>query len=222
MVIHTACTLALFCPACGKIQMHDISPFIIKKSERRDMLCSCGQVQAVITGVSHNQYLLNVPCVVCETNHMICLDSRKAFRKQPHDPIQKLYCPSQHMELGFIGERAQVEQVITDHNQEFERMTREHSYTDFDGYEDYEEQIENPQVMFEVLNKIHDIAEKGRIYCQCGQNDIEAVVLPDCIELECRSCGSRQVIAAANEKDRMQAEKMEAIELSTPRYTHHN
>lgn len=223
MVIRTVFSLALYCSRCGRIHTHDISSFAVKKAQSRDLFCNCGQVQATITGVCHSQYLLRIPCVVCEISHIICLDSKQIGRKYTgKDSVHKIYCPSENVELGFMGEREELEAIIAGHKQEFERMLRENSYDGLDSVDGYDENIENPQILFEILNKIHDIAEKGHIYCLCGSSEIEAIVLPDCIELQCQHCNGRQAVPAATEKDLLQAEELEVIELIPSKRSRHN
>lgn len=216
MIIGAVATLALYCPRCGKIQIHDISRFDLNKAGRRALLCSCGQVQATIAGTCHRQYLLNIPCVVCQTNHIICLDNRSFFPVDINDAgqynkVKKIYCPQENIELGFIGERPVIQQTIAEHKQEFDRLMREDEFEYDDcGYDEY---VENPQIMFEILNKVHDIAEKGGVFCRCGSISIEADILPKCIELRCRQCGGQQIIPAESEQDLAQVELLETIEL---------
>ncbi len=222
MIIVAVATLALYCPRCGKIQTHDISRFDQNKAGSRALLCSCGQVQATISGARHRQYLLNIPCIVCQTNHIICLDSRSFFPVGTDDTalsnkVEKIYCPEENIELGFVGDRPVIQQTIAEHKQEFDRLVQEDEFEYDDcGYDEY---VENPQVMFEILNKVHDIAEKGGVFCRCGSLSIEAEVLPECIELKCRQCGSRQIIPAQSDQDLTQAELLETIELVPVRWS---
>jgi hypothetical protein len=202
MVISAVATLALYCPCCGKIQMHDISRFDLKAVTRRDFLCSCGQHKATMTSTGR-QCLLDIPCVVCQTNHIICLDSKQFW----HTDLDKIYCSQENLELGFVGNRQAVEQIIAAHKREFESFVHE---MDDDAQD---ENIEDSQIMLEILNKVHDIAEKGGVYCHCGSTAIRAAVLPTCIELECVQCGSMKTIQAKNEQDLAYSKKLDTIEL---------
>lgn len=202
MVIGTAATLALYCPRCGKIQNHDISRFDMKDSARLDLICSCGQIQATLT-VCRHQYLLNIPCLVCQTNHVIRLD-KKAFW---HTKFDKIYCAQENLELGFIGQRANIEKTIADHKREFDNMVHE---LDFDDNGEY---IENPSVMLEILNRVHDIAERGNIVCRCGSTAVEINLLPDGIEISCACCGGHKIISARSEHDLESVAALQAIEL---------
>ncbi|MCX7780296.1 MAG: hypothetical protein N2491_05150 [Negativicutes bacterium] len=199
MVIDTVSTLALFCARCGKTALHDISHFTLRQAGKR-LVCGCGQLQAVVSGASDRQYLLSVPCVVCETSHVIAIMAKMLGKPG----IQKLYCPQETVELGFFGGRQEVEQTITAHRREIDRLLREVENEEF---------VDNPQVMFEIINIVHDIAEKGRIYCRCGHTLIKADILPDAIEVSCLYCGGAQSIPARTERDLEWARLADTIEI---------
>ena len=186
MLINTVSTLALYCSRCGKIEMHDLSRFTLKGAVGSELACGCGQRVATVTGVGHGQYLLDIPCVVCETSHIVCVDIKEFWQGR----VNKIYCTAANLEMGFSGRRKAIEQAIADQQREFDSIVREMANEDY---------VDNPQVMFGVLNKIHDIAERGGVYCRCGGNIIEADVQPGYIELECVQCHGRQVIAATIE-----------------------
>ncbi len=153
MVINTVSTLALYCPRCGKIHMHNISRFDLSSYVCRKLLCSCGQIQATITSISERQCLLDIPCVLCQTNHVICLDSKRLW----YADMDKIYCVQENFELGFVGARQVITETINKYKVEFEKLALD---MDLEEYEDY---IDNPQVMLETLNKIHDMAERESI-----------------------------------------------------------
>lgn len=208
MLVNTVSTLALYCSRCGKIEMHDLSRFTLKGAVGRELMCSCGQHQATIAGVGHGQYFLDVPCVVCETNHIICVDVKEFWQGR----VNKIYCTAANLELGFSGHRQAIEQTIADQQREFDSIVREVAHDEF---------VENPQVMFEVLNKIHDIAERGGVFCRCGGTVIEADVQADQVELVCMNCDGRRAIAARSEADLQAVQSWATIELGPGRRSHH-
>lgn len=209
MVINTVSTLALYCSRCGKIHMHNISRFNLKSPGRRNLICSCGQVQATITSSGERQFLLDIPCVLCQTNHVICLDSKRLW----HADMDKIYCVQENFELGFVGARQVIAETVNKYKVEFEKLA-----ADMDEYDDY---IQNPQVMLETLNKIHDIAEKDGLHCRCGSSAIGAEVLPDGVELECAQCGGQLIIPALNEQDLTNFQELKDIEIISPRRSRH-
>ena len=186
MVIRTEASLALYCPHCGKLYMHHFTRFNLPGAVGRELLCSCGQVQATIASVNRRQYLLNTPCVLCGTSHKVFIDARRFWRSE----ADKLYCPEENVELGLFGDRRIIEETFAKHKHEFDRLLEE----DYDG-----ENIDNPQVMFEIFNRVYDLAEQGKIICRCGRQAIDAEMFSDTIELHCRQCGSRQIVPAGTE-----------------------
>lgn len=207
MLISTVSTVALYCSRCGKIEMHDMSRFALKGAVGRELCCACGQRQATVSGVGHGQYLLDVPCVLCETNHIVCVDV-KDFRP---GRVSKVYCPAANLELGFSGDRQAIEQAVADQQREFDSIVREMAF---------EDNVANPQLMFEILNRVHDIAEHGGVYCRCGGKVIEADVQPDYIELVCVHCEGRMIIAARTEADLAALNNCATIELGPGRRFH--
>ena len=209
MVINTVSTLALYCSRCGKLHMHNISRFNLKNAGRRSLLCSCGQIQATITSSGERQCLLDIPCVLCQTNHVICLDSKRLW----HADMDKIYCVREKFELGFIGEKRVITETVNKYKVEFEKLA-----ADMGEYDDY---IQNPQVMLQTLNKIHDMAEKGELHCRCGSSTIGAEVLPGGIELECAQCGGVLLIPAQSEQDLTLMQSLENIEIISLRCSRH-
>lgn len=209
MVISAVSTLALYCPRCGKIELHNVSRFAINNAACQ-LVCSCGQVQGAISSAGRRQYLLDIPCVVCETNHRIFLDSN-LFR-QPK--ASKIYCDQENLELGFVGNPEAVAATIAKHKQEVASLASEMAgQADGPG-------IENSQILLEVLNKIHDIAELGGVYCSCGNMaHLDVDVLVDAVELSCPQCEAHLLIPARDEQDLARVSAMSVIEIASLRRT---
>jgi hypothetical protein len=187
--------------------MHDISRFTIKNifDSRRKLSCSCGQAQISLVSISRLQYLFKIFCVVCDSEHLIGFDSKKLWQG---DAV-KIYCPYSSMELGMAGGRQTTENIIACQKNAAFNLARELSKSN-----DAEE-IENPSIMLEILNKIHDIAEQDGLYCDCGSANVRIDFLNNAIELRCIKCERRIIIPAKCEADRSQAEKLSSIELTS-------
>lgn len=209
MVISAVSTLALYCSRCGKIELHNVSRFAINNAECQ-LACNCGQVQGSIASAGRRQYLLDIPCVVCETNHLIFLDS-KLFR-QPK--ASKIYCAQANLELGFVGNPEAIAEIIARHKQEVASLACE-----MYGQSEEGQGIENSQILLEILNKIHDIAEQGGVYCTCGNTNVGVDVLVDAVEISCGQCDGRLQIPAKDEHDLAEISALEIIELAPLRRT---
>lgn len=206
MILDPSATVALYCSHCGKLHLHDVSRFSMKKNSSRKLICSCGYQQGMLSSAAQ-QYLLRIPCEICQTDHIICLDSKNFWRT----PMEKIYCHRENLEMGMYGDRQVIENMLTGYKHEFNRLLDELGAEEF---------IEDPQIMLEVLNRVHDIAEKGEALCRCGSVHIEAQILPDGIALECVKCGGTKIIPASNEQDLVRVERLETIELIPPRHSH--
>ncbi|EGO64574.1 hypothetical protein [Acetonema longum] len=194
MIIRTVSTLALYCSHCGRISMYDVSPFTSKDTARQALSCSCGQRHGYLMSTRHGQFILDLYCVLCEKHHKICI-TKKYTASQP----RKVYCEEKNLELGIIGDRAQIETVIEAHAREVNTAT--------------DDLMEDPQVMIDMLNKVHDIAEKGGVICRCGSSQIEADVISNHIVLHCQKCGSSLLLQAKSDRDVLQLESLNRIEL---------
>ncbi len=206
MVIRTEATLALYCPRCGKLYMHHFTRFNPPGPTRRELLCSCGQVQAVLTGVNRRQYLLDIPCVLCGNGHKVYLDAHRFWQAK----ADKLYCVEENVELGLFGDRRIIEETFATCKHEFERICEA----------DYEnERIDNLHVMFEIFNRVHDLAEQGHIVCNCGNPLIDTEMFPDAIDITCHRCGGRRIILANTEEHLEEVKSWKSIQLTVPRQT---
>lgn len=201
MVIQDICSLAFYCQRCGKIHIHDIPYF---SGERRVMLhCdSCSYVQAVILRRSCNWLEISVTCVGCHTVNTVAYSLKQLRRLQ----LEKVYCVQDHFELGYLGRRRCIEELLAFNQAEFEALHPS----------DGKNFIEKQQILLEAVNRVHDIAAHGAIACPCGCKEIAVDIQGSSIVLECYRCGSYYVLPAANSADLMRLEKNLDIDLIAP------
>lgn len=185
MLIRAVTTIALYCPRCGKLNTHDVSHFRLHRAPM-DLYCSCHYKQASVMRAGASQIELTIPCVLCQSTHHLFFD-RHVLR---HIDMEKIYCPSENFELGFIGRREKIDETLHLHESEFCQLWQE-------GADD--EELRSQRVMLEVLNKVHDIAAEQRIYCMCGSHQMTADLLPEGVLLTCLTCGGYELIPATEE-----------------------
>lgn len=113
-----------------------------------------------------------------------------------------VYCCGCGHELGYLGLKTDVEEIVSKHRQEVELLIREM------GLDDY---FTNPLIVYELINYIHDMAESKKIYCQCGSRDVAASLGTDKIELTCKKCGGTYLVSAGDRKDLETVKKMGSI-----------
>ncbi|MFX4262682.1 hypothetical protein ACOBQJ_10800 [Pelotomaculum propionicicum] len=201
MLITTNAVMAMRCPVCGKMEYHDFSRFIICKCKSYYINCSCGAVKLITSTNNYLQYRLQVPCMVCETRHLMEFTGRTLWSGE----VISMPCSDTGLELGYIGPEPKVKQIISSHEQELEALADD---INSEGY------FHNSDIMYEVLNCLHEIAEQGELYCQCGNLKIEVELFPDCLELHCRNCDSINIIYAETEDDLNVIRQVETIELA--------
>jgi len=201
MLIATNATMAMRCPVCGKMEFHDFSRFSIFKSKAAYINCSCGAAKLIINTKNHSFYRLQMPCLVCETKHFMELTGKALWSGE----VITMSCSDTDLELGFIGPESKVKQIISSQEQELVALADD---INSEGY------FHNSDIMYEVLNCLHEIAEQGELYCQCGNLKIEVELFPDCLELHCSNCDSVNIIYAETEDDLNVIKQVDTIELA--------
>lgn len=200
MLITTECVIAMRCPTCGKLEFHTLSRFAFAGTRTNKIFCSCGAQKLIIGTKNRQQYWLQIPCVLCETNHLVYYKVKQLWNSE----VTFFYCSDTNVELGFFGPEEKVKSVADNYEHNLESLVDEL------GYDDY---FFNPEIMFEVLNCLHDIAEEGFLYCECGSHQIEIDIFPDRIELQCKECGTASVVYAETEDDLHNMQGIKKIEL---------
>lgn len=208
MVISAMITIALYCPYCGIPHLHDLNRFFLRACFQQELLCSCGKFRSVVLSSHRRQWIFQIPCIVCGSDHIVCVDRNALDKGQ----VVKLYCEKEKLELGLIGQNQLVKQRIVEQQLAGNRLLRESNF---------EENAADPQLLFAALNRIHDIAEAGGLFCHCGSTNIQALLLNDCIEVKCMACGGRKNIAAQSREDLKRMETLKTIELVDCRKSNH-
>ena len=186
MLIRDACGLALYCQQCGSIHIHDV-PYFPDERQKRLLCESCGHEKARLLRLSRGRVAVDVSCVVCGTENRFVY----ALRRLRHVGLEKIYCTTDRFELGYIGRRRRIEELMRFNQAEFEAL---HPY-------DGKNFIEKQRILLEALNRIHDLARAGDIVCPCGSEELTADIRGSYIVLECEHCGSYSVVRAENAGD---------------------
>lgn len=200
MIIATEFAVAMRCPSCSKLDFHQVSRFAFSGKSNYKISCSCGSPKLIIGTKKRSQFWFQIPCVLCETNHLIYYKAKQLWSGE----VTFFYCNETNIELGFFGPEEKVRAVSENYEDNLESLVEEL------GYDDY---FYNPEIMFEVLNCLHDIAEDGFLYCECGSLQVEIDIFPDKIELQCKDCKTISVVYAENEEDLEKIRKVKKIEL---------
>lgn len=188
MLIDTSVTIAYKCSSCGTFEFFNISLFTLLYKKESIFTCRCNKSSIMVARENYKHFRVRIPCMGCGSEHKFVF-SRKDFL---YKDVNVFYCPVTGLQQCFIGNDEKVRRRIDNLEKEFDELI------DKFGYDNY---FKNTQVMFDALNKIHDIAEQGNLDCECGSNGIELVLLSDRIHLKCKKCGRNRVVNAASNKD---------------------
>lgn len=200
MLVATSAVLAMRCPECGKMDVHKLSRFSLPKGKTVSVNCSCGASKFDIIK-NRSGFLLKFACMVCETKHFLDVSGKVLWS----DGVTSLFCQETGMELGSFGPADKIDEIVFRHEQEMENLLEE---LEDDSY------FHNPEIMYEVLNCLHHIADQGELSCQCGDYKIEVDIFPDRLELHCGNCDSINIVYAETEEDLKVIQQVDSIELT--------
>jgi hypothetical protein len=188
MLIDTSVTIAYKCTSCGSFEFFNISLFTLLYKKDCSLPCRCKKSCVNIKQECEGSFLISIPCIGCGNDHTYLLSKKNILSGEPII----FNCPETDLQIFFIGRDEAVRKKVDSLEEEFDEMI------DMYGYESY---FDNTQVMFDTLNRIHDIALKGNLSCECGSVNIELVLLSGCVLLRCGKCGSSRRIPASKNKD---------------------
>lgn len=180
------CSVAFYCRRCGKIHVHDVPYFPGMK--RFSLRCAdCSHEQAALVRQDKGRWEIHVPCVACGKEHVFSYSLVQLKRMK----LEKVYCSQDRFELGYIGQRRRIEELLAFNQTEFERLHPSDG-TNFIGKQ---------QILLEAVNRVHEFVAAGEVACLCGSHDFIAQVRGDSVLLECGQCGSCAVIPAESASD---------------------
>ncbi|MDI6601623.1 MAG: hypothetical protein QME46_07555 [Thermoanaerobacteraceae bacterium] len=202
MLINPDVTFAFRCFECGRLTFGSITPFRLMGEQSMMFPCECGKSLATITEAGKMLYNITVPCIACGGYHTFTIDKKMWLK-----PLNILTCPKTNYKICFLGKEQDVLKSIEDYEAELNQALTD---LNFDNY------FKNNEVMFEAINRLHEIAEKGNLYCTCGNDNIDVLLKPEGIELLCRKCLARGFIYAESIKDLKSIAELNTIALNDP------
>jgi len=172
--------------------------------EQYPVRCSCGQVLAKIGPPVKNQHFLEYECPYCGHGHTAVITVKELAGSEP----VPLVCPELEMPAAFIGLEKAVVEAFNTQDRSLEEVARELGFVDY---------FENPEIMYEVLGHLYQIADGGNLSCSCGNYYIEVEISSDRVELRCKQCGAVAVVSASTSDDLKTVRRMLEIKLAEGR-----
>jgi hypothetical protein len=201
MLVDTKLIIAYKCPVCGSFEFFSMYLFNLIKSKKLNFECKCKCSKVQINFKLGQVYFL-IPCIACDKSHLYRLSVKELLKKD----CLEMKCSNTATKLCVIGYDRVVWEKIDALERELDEMI------DLFGYDNY---FRNTQVMFDTLNIIHDIAEKGELYCECDKTEVDVVLLPDKICVSCCNCNRYEFIYASSNEDFRHVNELKCIKLTS-------
>lgn len=185
MVIDFNRTIAYRCASCGEITFATFSLFELSGHKGISVQCSCGKSTLSIMPENKVNYLIKTKCIICDEFHKFTLPFHMLAKKD----CTTFMCPNVVVGLVFIGHDEAVRKSVMS-NEEYINEVVTACGLDHTG--------KNGVTMLKALDKIQELSDNEKLYCDCGSNLIDVEIHEDNLILECCLCGATLVISAEN------------------------
>lgn len=209
MLIKTSSAIAIRCPKCGKMDFYAFSLFSFADNGTRKFNCSCGKQLLSISTKDRKTFCLQVACYICDTTHIFYHPSKALWSED----ITTLYCPETDFEVAYLGPREKVKKSVSKQSKSLSELA------DDVGMENF---FDNTPVMYVLLDALHKINENGKLFCQCGNSNIEMEIFPGHIDLHCPYCKAGGILYGRSHVDVEIINSIREIELTTDGFKYHD
>ncbi len=187
MLIDKTIEIALRCHHCGRLEKTKLNIFQVRDDHLLDIKCSCGSTKARIKAKSDKYVHFEYNCFLCDEYHRRVIEKDEFWST---GSLKHLKCLNTGLEIGYYGATHLIDEELNKQKEELKILADEL------GLNDYQE----PELLLEVFNIVHDRASLSKLYCECGSDDIDVKLYSSKIELKCRECGSVLNISAETEE----------------------
>lgn len=202
MLITTSSAVAMRCPKCGKMDFYALSLFAFADNGTRKYQCSCGFPLMSMSTKDRKTFCLQVACYFCDSTHIYYHN----FKDVWSEDVLTLYCPETDFEIAYIGPREKVKKSVCKQSKSLSELADDVGFANF---------FDDAAAMYTLLDAVHKITEKGKLSCQCGNQNIEMEIFSDYIELQCPDCKARGILYGRNHGDVRCIKDIQEIELTT-------
>lgn len=177
--------------------------FELAGREEMQICCSCGK-EKMITGLGESGVWIVVNCLLCEEEHLTIIPFSDYLRQE----VRPIYCTSTGAEIGFYG---QEDEVIA------EAGKGRVSLESLAAAAQREKFLQVPEIVYGILRKLEDLADRKRLACECGNKTLQVKVGETAIRLYCPKCGQYTTIQAVSDDDLRRIQEIESICIGEPR-----
>lgn len=191
MIVSAITTIGIQCSKCGELQFITLSVFYSPNFEKESYCSACGATLLTLTRVDRVNYCIEYPCIYCGKIHTILTKRGQIWGKD----LLQLVCDKKGLTIGYLGQKNQVENSCQEIKKNFVQLVSQ-----LVRDEDVEYEFENFFIVYAVMEKLGKMVERGQIGCRCGNSNLTVEILPDRIELVCKSCQATGVIDTDNKE----------------------
>lgn len=199
MLISTQAAFAIRCPQCGKLETATVSRFACNHGRSVKLSCSCG-AHKLTAGSKRDAIWLQVPCYLCDGVHFLYFTPREFWGND----MKPVICTDTDLQLGVFGPEREVSSYALAGGTELERLMEDAAFGDY---------FDHPEAMCHALERVHTLAEAGKVRCCCGNRELSLDIFPEHLELNCPDCGRSRKVRAGSEEDLLTLDATEQIEL---------
>ncbi|MBQ8393491.1 MAG: hypothetical protein IJX51_06945 [Clostridia bacterium] len=183
-------TLAYRCPACGGVVTSMVGAFSLSGKMFR-LKCSCGGSHMTVEKTNDGKMRLIVPCMVCSSDHSYIISNEVFFDSD----VFVIGCAMSGIDICFIGKDKMVEDAILRSNEEIIEMVGDGNLSSIKNMEKDRSDLSDPQITEIIKYVINDLADEGKIYCNCNDGgDFICDIYDEHITLRCSKCGCKKDI----------------------------
>ncbi len=206
MLLESDIHIGVYCGACCKYESHEISLFKLHKDEEVQINSIRSDEYITIKTYDYKNFYLSVYCPSCNTRHIYKYTLSQIIKNK----LKVFKCELTKLDIIFVGDKNDIDESIEKLNNEINDIMTKCGF---------EEHIKNPHIMMKVLDRIHEIAEKGNLFCDCGCQEVDVNLFYDRIELKCMMCNSLNIIYTETHQDFKNIANRELIVLHESSFT---
>lgn len=206
MLIETERSLMIRCPICGKLELNQISLFQFSGDGSFQVSCQCGFNLLTAYTDNYRDFHFQIPCQSCEEVHHLSLSRQQLWKHS----FTVLRCYNTGKELGYLG-------TFDGFNNNLGSLQEE--LLSFNQDDDFDDYFSNMPVMFEVLKHLNHLVEEDKLFCRCGNKQIDLKIFPEKLELHCPVCHSLHLIYAETKDDLRLVQKADVIAMVEKGFT---
>lgn len=201
MVIELSTAFAMRCADCGYLEIDQLNVFQLSGNQKHSFYCKCGSKKAYIFKKGPRYVNINYYCIICDEEHSIIVPKNKFWS---NNKISSITCARSDLNLGYYGSYKLVKEELDRQQQELNSMADELGFDDFD----------DPELMLDILDYLHDAAAAGDLLCECGSRDIYIDLYSSEIKLTCSSCNTSLIIPATSREHLHDLKNVDEIKLN--------